>query len=427
MNTFIGMILFLWFLGMILYIIKGGNLVVGFLFSAVVWAILGGVPLRDIPTKIIQDGAVGYGGTIITVIFGSWFGRVLVETGIVGSIIRKTIELGGDRPRITASLLAIVTSLIFTSVYGVGTAIAIGVISIPMMLSLGIPKKVAVSSFLLSYGAGMYVNQVSFKVYEPYFNGAVTFTGSFFKFGIIALAVQLSVTLVMLAVRLRKGKLQHAWAVQVPAERTESRHIPAVAYFTPLLPVILAVALKWEPIPSLLLSILFALLVTGKFKSYRDGLALTFKTLRDGCAEVSMLIIIMLSIVMFSKSAGICAPLIGNLIQPILPRNPLILALAFGVLAPLGGLFRGPFVLLGMGTATLAILQNMNLFPPIFVLLSLYIPDMAMCFSGCPTHSSGAWAISYAKITPGEHIKSTAPWGWIACFLNLLIMALIFG
>lgn len=71
------------------------------------------------------------------------FGRILVETGIAGTIIRKAVELGGDKPGLTTSLLCIVTTAIFTTAYGVGAVIAIGVIVFPILLSLGTSKPLA--------------------------------------------------------------------------------------------------------------------------------------------------------------------------------------------------------------------------------------------------------------------------------------------
>ena len=41
-----------------------------------------------------------------------------METGIASTLIRKTVELGGDRPIITVALLNIVTAIIFTAMTG---------------------------------------------------------------------------------------------------------------------------------------------------------------------------------------------------------------------------------------------------------------------------------------------------------------------
>lgn len=51
-----------------------------------------------------------------------------MRTGIASSLIRTTTELGGDKPWLTCILICIVTTAIFSSVFGAGAVIAIGVI-----------------------------------------------------------------------------------------------------------------------------------------------------------------------------------------------------------------------------------------------------------------------------------------------------------
>ncbi|MBT1022624.1 hypothetical protein KJW59_20020, partial [Enterococcus faecium] len=51
------------------------------------------------------------------------------------------VELGGDKPRITMSLLCIVTAVIFMSMTGIGPVISIAVIVLPILMSLGISVK----------------------------------------------------------------------------------------------------------------------------------------------------------------------------------------------------------------------------------------------------------------------------------------------
>lgn len=105
---------------------KGGNLTVGFFTMAVLWTIIGMVPFQTAIKEIFTDPVLNYGKTAAYIIFGSWFGRVLVDTGIAGSISRRTEKVGKKRPVLASILIAIVIVLIFTSSYGVGSAIAVG-------------------------------------------------------------------------------------------------------------------------------------------------------------------------------------------------------------------------------------------------------------------------------------------------------------
>ena len=270
MDMVIGILLLLTFIGFIVYAVKGGNMMIGFLVMAIIWTalgIIGGqITWADAQTKIFQGGPESWGATAVVVIFGSWFGQVLVKTGIAAKIIRLAVELGGDKPLITTILISIVTSLIFTSTFGAGAVVAIGVIVLPILLSLGVPKALAVSSYLMSVGSGMYVNIVLFKQMQGIFEG-FQYDANYLKFGFTAMALQVLVIIIMLAVRLRKTKVSHAWAANATKTVTEE-HVPGIALITPVLPVILAIAFKWQPIPAFIVASVYALFVCGKIKSF---------------------------------------------------------------------------------------------------------------------------------------------------------------
>ncbi|MCL6457505.1 MAG: citrate transporter, partial [Gorillibacterium sp.] len=152
-NVVIGCIMVLSFFGLVWYCVKGYNLMVGFFVMSVLWttialignaisptAIMEGKTLIDVLANVFQTGPENYGKAIlVNVFFGAFFGRVLIDTGIASTLIRKVVELGGDKPRVTMSLLCVVTAIIFTSMTGIGPVISIAVIILPIMLSLGIP------------------------------------------------------------------------------------------------------------------------------------------------------------------------------------------------------------------------------------------------------------------------------------------------
>ena len=57
----------------------------------------------------------------------------------------------------------------FSPLFGAGAVVAIGVIILPILMSLGIPKVLSVVSFMLSIGAGMFLNPVLFGQYTAFF------------------------------------------------------------------------------------------------------------------------------------------------------------------------------------------------------------------------------------------------------------------
>lgn len=284
----IGILLLVSFAGLVAYAVKGGNLMTGILIMAIIWTVLPlignalvtnpdfiaqnsdivNMSIVDALKKVFQGGPEGWGGVLINFIFGAWFGRIMLETGIAATIIRKTVELGGDKPIVTSTLLAIVTTAVFSSMFGAGAVVAIGVIVLPILLSLGIPKLLATVSFLLSIGSGLYINPVIFNQYQAFYLGAngeqtYFYNGGYLKWGFVALAVQLIVAILIPAILMKKQKRVHAWAAQAP-QTEEVKAAPVIALLTPFIPVVLAIGFNVPVIVGFLVASFFALAVCGK-------------------------------------------------------------------------------------------------------------------------------------------------------------------
>ena len=424
MEWFQGILLFITYAGLIYYSVKGGNLVIGFLIMALLWSVIGGIPYMTTINTVIEKGAESYGVTAMVVIFGSWFGRVIVDTGIAGSIIRKTVELGGDKPLVVTMLLSLVTSLIFTSAFGVGAVIAIGVVILPILLSLGVPKRVAASSFTLSVGAGMFINVVLFKQVQLFFP-SVKFDSHWLSFGFAAMIVQLVLIFVMLAVNLRPSKLQRAWAAPLQ-QQTTTDEVPMLAFIVPIVPVLMAIVFGWQPVPAILLAIILAFVLTKKLAHPKEAAALVQKTLYDGVADVGLLLGMLFMLAMFGKAAGLDAHIFQPLLGPVIPHSALVLALILGLLAPLA-LFRGPLMIWGAGSATVAVLSGLHIFSPALLLPMVYIPTISMAISADATQSWNLWALTYTKLTIKEFLKTGVFWAWVIVIVNELIAVQMFS
>src|SRR5258708_32726334 len=144
-----GLGLLIAFLAVVVAIIRGQSPIIMLLILAVLWAAIAGIGIDEIQKKILQGGGVAYASAVIIIVFGAWFAQVLIQTGIAESVIRSAVELAGDRPVVTAMTVTLVTALLFSSMYGVGAAIAIGVIALPIMRGAGIPHYVAAPAFTM--------------------------------------------------------------------------------------------------------------------------------------------------------------------------------------------------------------------------------------------------------------------------------------
>lgn len=441
-NVFIGIIMILSFLGMVWYCVKGLNLMVGFAVMATFWTALAlvgnsispntameGKSFIDVLTYVYADGPAGYAKSIlVNVFFGAFFGRVLVETGIAATLIRKVVELGGDKPRITMGLLCIVTAIIFMSMTGIGPVISIAVIVLPIMLSLGVPAPIAMFSFMGSIMAGIFGNIVNFKQYQTIYAGfnpaAENYTyNDYFQMGVICMVVALVVVLIVANIFMSK-KAAHAWAAK---SFTVSDNAPAISWISVILPVLGVVIFQIPIILGFCLAGIYALITTGKLKgTYSDVCRLFAKLFTDGSIDVAPMIGFLLTLSMFNNAAAYAAPYFTAILGGFVPRSALILALIFAILTPLG-FFRGPLNLVGCGTAILAVVIAALPDAPVAFLYPLFAITTIAPQHLDITQSWVAWGFGYIKVSTKDYMKMSIPTGWIVGFICCILAFVLYG
>jgi hypothetical protein len=444
MNYVIGIILILSFLGMIYYCVKGHNLLVGFLIMATLWVLLPlignlfspnsameGKTLVQILTDVYQTAPQNYGSSIlVNIFFGAFFGKVLLETGIAATLIRLTVELGGDKPMITMGLLCIVTTVIFTSMTGAGPVISIAVIVLPILLSLGIPNAIALFAFMGSIMAGILLNPVNFKQYQQMFvvvdekYSTYTFQ-EYSRFGIIALIVALIIVIIFASVNLKRSKTSHAWAAQPKTQN--SGNAPWYSLIATILPVVGVIAFNLPVIFGFLFSSLYALLTCGKLKGgYKEVCRLISKLFADGAVDTAPMIGFLLTLAMFNTAATYASPYFQTILGGFIPTTALVLCIAFAVLAPLG-FFRGPMNLVGCGAAILVIILKSSAQFPIQLLYPLFGITTVVMQHLDITQSWVAWGLGYTKVSSKEYMKMSIPSGWLIAVILCAVTYVMFG
>lgn len=437
-DIIIGILLVISFFFMVWYCVKGYNLMVGFAIMATVWmglALVGntfspnpameGQGVIDVLTHIYTTGPAEYAKSIlVNVFFGAFFGRVLVDSGIAATLIRKVVELGGDKPRITMSLLCIVTAVIFMSMTGIGPVISIAVIVLPILMSLGISVPVALFSFM----AGIFANIVNFKQYQTIYAGfnpaAESYTyNDYFQIGMIGMIVSLVVVLTVANISMNKKK-RYAMAANVPAEGGDA---PMISWLAVLLPVLGVVLLDLPIILGFILAGIWALLFTGKLRGgYKEICRQFAKLFTDGAVDVAPMVGFLMTLAMFNNSAAYASPYFSAIFGDWIPQSPLVLAIVFAILTPLG-FFRGPMNLVGSGSAILAVVLAVNpTMSPAFLFPLFAITTIAPQHLDI-TQSWVAWGLGYTKVTSREYMKKSIPTGWIIGAILCLITFLLYG
>ena len=388
-----------------------------------------GEPVKAIAilNKIYQSAPEGWGTTLVNVCWGAWFGRVLMETGIASTLIRKTVELGGDKPMVTIALLNIVTAIIFTAMTGAGPVIAIGVIVLPIMMSLGVPKAIAMFSFMESVAAGIYLNPVNFAQYRAFFidvDEMPNFTLGWYagKWGYAALIISVVVTTILAGFFLKKSKTSHAWAAQTRGA-SEQKDAPLYTLILPIVPVVLKIWLDFSVIGGFVIAGFAALFLCGKMKgSFKENCQLVNKLYYDGVVDTAPLVGFLLTLPMFNTCASYASPYFKEVLGGIMPTNEYVVCALFAALSILG-FFRGPLTLYGCGAATLGVLSAVGHFSVPFLFCVFTIPATTVNVGSCITQSWIAWGLAYTKVESRDYLKLSIPFAYICSILLYILTA----
>ena len=449
--AFLILAVYIW---LIFFAVKGGNMTFGFFFTAILWTVISLVawhsgilsseflaanasyvqtPVMDQLNTVFQTAIRNQGLQTVDIITGAWFGAVLMETGISQALIRKAVEFGGDRPMLVLILLDIVVAALFTSVFGIGAVIALGIIVLPILFSLGVPKIVATLSYLFSVAAGTFMNPVMyaghFSTYSTDAEGVQHYNYQIWasEFGYIATIVAVIFVVVMSTILMKSGgkKTAKAWAAPTDSSfEEESKNPPNIALVFPFLPTIIILLFKTQNLPTFLFCGWLTLIVCGYCKTLSKAATSYSKTLVKGVVDSAGLIVFLIMLGALVKSIGLAQPFLSLVLEPIIPKNaPVVLCIAVMVLAPLA-LFRGPLTIHGTAGPIIVILTALG-YPLEFLFPLIIVPSICMNIAACPTQSYVAWGISYAKLETKEYIKKSIPWGWIFCILMEILVILM--
>jgi len=454
MEYVFGVLILLSMVWLVYFVMKGGNIMFGIMFVSIFWvgfafigyktglcsdafmelervSVQAKKTMMQVITEIYHQGILNYGANLMTVLFGAWYGAVMIETGVAAALIRRTVELGGDRPVISASLLCIVVAAVFTSVFGIGAVIAIGVIVLPILLSLGISKLSACISYLFSVGAGNFINAtLTNGTLGIYKRGGYEFQNYVSDFGFIALVISLIFTIIitiLMVGREQKAKV-HAWpAADAEKLGDEEKKVPGIALITPILPAVFVVAFKFPILPTFTVLAFLVFAICGRLTSLKAAGTIMAKTYFNAVVDSAALIGFLSFLNVISSALAYSNPFVSILLSPVIPKSTLVLSLVMIVIAPLA-LFRGPLTLFGAGGTVLLILCAVlgdDKFPFLFPLM--WVLSMTLNLMACITQSYVAWAVGYTKLEPNSYLKRSIPYAWVLCAILIAALYIVIG
>jgi len=434
MAIFLGIsILALWGIALVL-MMRGAAMVPVLVTLAVVWGVITGAGPK-ILTEIIDGGILSYAGTTMVIILGAWMAETLVQTGIAETLIRNAAELAGDNPIAMAITMVLVITFLFTSLYGVGAAVMIGVIALPIMLSMGIPTQVAAPLFTMSIIAGIQLSLVEWGIWSNLFKITNPFNDYFWLY-IAQLAVWVVMACVLAFVKIRavgpvrthSVRIDSGYGTQESAEGPGSaRKAPWFALLTPVIPVAGVMLFKWPVTAAFLIGVACALLATIHQRTFKATVDLFQKAFYDGfrsMAPVCAVWLIIGCIIKASSLPEVQAPL-KSLLGGVLPSSPTGVVVLLAVAAPLA-IYRGPMCLAGVGAALVPIFLSMKSISPGF-LLGAWKGTNYVHGTTDPINSWTLWTLGYLKISGAQHIRTALPFTWIAAAISATVALLVLG
>ncbi|MFF1926215.1 transporter [Streptomyces sp. NPDC058221] len=370
---------------------------------------------------VVQNGAPLLAATMIAIILGSWLGRLLDETGIAGTLVRKIVEFGGDRPVVVALGVLAVSTLVGTVTGSAPAAMLAGIIGIPAMIAVGIPKVTAAGTILMGIAAGMPFELPIWQFFSTALELPVPVVRGF-MLKLFPFALAAAVLFVLIESR-RKG-VEHAWALKSaparPSQRSRRGDAPWYALLTPVVPLVLALGFELAIIPSLLAGVLYALLTTTRPGEYGKRLLRTLYGSFEVAAPPIVLFVAIGMLLAAVKLPGAVSAL-EPLVKAVSPDNPVLFVAVFTLLVPLC-LYRGPLNVYGLGAGIAGVLIAAHIYPAVAV-LGLATSYNQVFGVADPTSTQTVWSAQYAGVSPQQVMIRTLPYVWAVALGGLCVTA----
>ncbi|MGY3677705.1 TRAP transporter large permease subunit [Streptomyces sp. TE33382] len=392
---------------------------------AVAIALVSGAPLtgkESVLQTVLQDGAPALAATMIAVLLGSWLGKLLDETGIAGTLVRKIIEFGGDRPTVVALGVLAVSALVGTVTGSAPAAMLAGIIGIPAMVAVGIPRTTAAGTILMGIAVGIPFELPVWQFFSTALELPIPTVRGFmiklFPFALVA-------AVLFVLVESRRRGVEHAWAFRPAAAKPASRRAklgdaPWYALLTPVVPLVLALGLDVPIIPSLLAGVLYALVTTTRPGGMNKRLLRTLYGAFEVAAPPIALFIAIGVLLAAVKLPGAVEAL-EPLVEAVSPQNAVLFVLVFTLLVPLC-LYRGPLNVFGLGAGIAGVLIAAGIYPATAV-LGLATSYNQVFGVADPTSTQTVWSAQYAGVTPQQVMLRTLPYVWAVALGGFCVTA----
>jgi hypothetical protein len=349
----------------------------------------------------IADGTVKLAPVIVTVIFGALLSRVTMSTGIAETIVTYAAEFGGDRPAVLALALCAAVAILFTSLTGLGAIIMVGSIVLPIMMTIGVPRKTAATLFLLAFALGYIFNIAQWTFYTKTFGVE---RAQLQPYALALAGLDLVALVAFAVVRFRATRGYATWAL-APDEPLARKRAPWYALLAPVLPIVLYFAVGASPIVAFALAALYGAVTAAPRKTIPTLVAAAIR----GTEDVAPAVILFMGIGMLLVATGLPSvkASLAPIVAAIAPRSWVGYVVLFGLLSPLA-LYRGPLNLFGVGIAVYTVLAGLGVLPAVTLVAA--VMAVVQVQNACdPTNTQNVWVANFTGVSVAEIAKLTLP------------------
>ncbi|MBD5634390.1 MAG: hypothetical protein IAI49_07910, partial [Candidatus Eremiobacteraeota bacterium] len=322
------------------------------------------------------------------------------------------------RPAVLALALCAAVAILFTSLTGLGAIIMVGSIVLPIMLTIGVPRKTAATLFMLAFALGFIFNIAQWTFYTNTFGVE---RAQMQSYAFVLAGVDLAALLAFAAVRFRATRGYATWAVAAE-EPLARKRAPWYALATPVLPIVLYFAAGLSPLVAFVLAALYGALATEPRKSVAT---LTAALIR-GTEDVAPAIVLFMGIGMLLIATGLPSvrEALAPLVSAVAPRSWPGYVVLFGLLSPLA-LYRGPLNPFGVGIAVYTVLASLGVLPAVTLVAA--IMAVVQVQNVCdPTNTQNVWVANFTGVGVDEIAKLTLPFQ-IAVATIATVAVVLFG
>lgn len=394
------------------------------LMGALVLLASGGAQLKDYYT-LVTEGVLVTAGAAMVFIFGGVFARAQIETGIVQNIIKRAVELGGDKPLVTVLLMAGATAYVTTGSF-LGGIMLTATITIPIMVTLGVPSTRATTIHVLAATSTLlwwvqqwaYLKTVTTVTLDQMTSFLVVYTPII---GVVVLAY------ILWTMRGLKTAAAN-WAAASEIAAKVDKNVPVYALIAPIVPLILILAFKVPDLVAFLVGVPVTVLLAapGSGRSLRDIGPFLNRIFLKGVEDMAYVtgLIIGIGIVIRAARFPFVAGPVTEVFKELAPSGSIAFIIVFSILL-IGAIFRGPTMPWGMGAVTFAALIATNQYPLLAVgaLAAVY---NQFSYVADPTCAGVVWPCGYARVNVLDFMRRIFVWMLVIGVIGVILIPMVY-